>query len=82
MINNPWADFQAILDIYIKDTAGTTMFETMKLYVRIHASSLNSCSIDGSTSITGDNATQTIKFTPTRDLISGIFYHKQKLKFL
>ena len=46
MIINPWAATSSRIDVYIKDSAATTL-ESATFYIDYVASALDSCSIDG-----------------------------------
>lgn len=59
--------------MYIKDPSSSTL-ESVTFYIDFTASILSSCSINGATQITGDSVSQTIKFTPNKDLIAGILF--------
>lgn len=58
--------------MYIKASiSATTSTESTSFFVDIIASPLSSCSYVSTTQFTGDNVSQIVKFTPSRDLIFG-----------
>lgn len=71
-ITNPWSATISRIDVYIKDSTSLTLDST-PLTLAYTASSLGSCSIKGTSSITGDEVSQTIKFTPSRELIANSY---------